>query len=51
MLFDSGVVTRDAVREADAHATGSGCSTWWSGTAGGGRYNDRGDWARFSVSC
>ncbi|MEU5464856.1 NPCBM/NEW2 domain-containing protein [Streptomyces althioticus] len=51
VLFDSGVVTRDAVREADVDVTGVRVLDLVVGDAGDGGYNDRADWAGLNVSC
>ncbi|GAA3249475.1 NPCBM/NEW2 domain-containing protein [Streptomyces labedae] len=51
VLFDSGVVTRDAVREADVDVTGVRVLDLVVGDGGDGGYNDRADWAGLSVSC
>ncbi|MFZ4152147.1 NPCBM/NEW2 domain-containing protein [Streptomyces pseudogriseolus] len=51
VLFDSGVVTRDAVREADVDVTGVRVLDLVVGDAGDGGYNDRADWAGLTATC
>ncbi|MGA5124755.1 NPCBM/NEW2 domain-containing protein [Streptomyces pseudogriseolus] len=51
VLFDSEVVTRDAVRQADVDVTGVRVLDLVVGDAGDGGYNDRADWAGLTATC
>ncbi|GII55500.1 alpha-galactosidase [Planotetraspora thailandica] len=51
VLFDSGVLTRDDVRQIDVDLTGVRMLDLVVGDAGDGGYNDRADWAGLNVSC
>jgi alpha-galactosidase len=51
VLFDSGVVTRDAVQQVDVDLTGVRVLDLVVGEAGDGGYNDRADWAGLTASC
>ncbi|TDC37116.1 alpha-galactosidase [Micromonospora sp. 15K316] len=51
VLYDSGVVTRDAVRQVDVDLTGVRVLDLVVGDAGDGGYNDRADWAGLTATC
>ncbi|MFE9123859.1 NPCBM/NEW2 domain-containing protein [Streptomyces sp. NPDC007148] len=51
VLFDSGVLTRDDVRQADIDLTGVRVLDLVVGDAGDGGYNDRADWAGLNATC
>ncbi|MEU9291912.1 NPCBM/NEW2 domain-containing protein [Streptomyces sp. NPDC048275] len=51
VLFDSGVLTRDDVREADIDLTGVRVLDLVVGDGGDGGYNDRADWAGLNATC
>jgi alpha-galactosidase len=51
VLFDSGVLTRDDVRQVDVDLTGVQMLDLVVGDAGDGGYNDRADWAGLNASC
>ncbi|WP_203711588.1 NPCBM/NEW2 domain-containing protein [Asanoa siamensis] len=51
VLFDSGVLTRDDVRQVDVDLTGVRVLDLVVGDAGDGGYNDRADWAGLTASC
>ncbi|MEO3816332.1 NPCBM/NEW2 domain-containing protein [Plantactinospora sp. B24E8] len=51
VLFDSGVVTRDAVRQLDVDLTGVRVLDLLVGDAADGGYNDRADWAGLDATC
>ncbi|MEV6375746.1 NPCBM/NEW2 domain-containing protein [Micromonospora musae] len=51
VLYDSGVVTRDAVHQVDVNLTGVRVLDLVVGDAGDGGYNDRADWAGLTVTC
>ncbi|MFC0506261.1 NPCBM/NEW2 domain-containing protein [Micromonospora costi] len=51
VLYDSGVVTRDAVGHVDVDLTGVRVLDLVVGDAGDGGYNDRADWATLSATC
>ena len=51
VLFDSGVLTRDDVRQVDVDLTGVRMLDLVVGDAGDGGYNDRADWAGLNASC
>ncbi|MFC9111829.1 NPCBM/NEW2 domain-containing protein [Streptomyces sp. NPDC057092] len=51
VLFDSGVLSRDDVREADVDLTGVRMLDLVVGDGGDGGYNDRADWAGLDATC
>jgi len=51
VLFDSGIVTRDATRQVDVDLTGVRVLDLLVGDAGDGGYNDRADWAGLDTAC
>ncbi|MDQ7906283.1 NPCBM/NEW2 domain-containing protein [Phytohabitans sp. ZYX-F-186] len=51
VLFDSGVVTRDATARIDVDLTGVRLLDLVVGDAGDGGYNDRADWAGLDATC
>ncbi|MDX3099129.1 NPCBM/NEW2 domain-containing protein [Streptomyces sp. ME19-03-3] len=51
VLFDSGVVTRDDIRQADVDLTGVRVLDLVVGDAGDGGYNDRANWAGLNATC
>ncbi|MGW1721493.1 NPCBM/NEW2 domain-containing protein [Streptomyces sp. NPDC002306] len=51
VLFDSGVVNRDAVHQADVDLTGVRVLDLVVGDAGDGGYNDRANWAGLNATC
>ncbi|MEU1199376.1 NPCBM/NEW2 domain-containing protein [Streptomyces sp. NPDC005813] len=51
VLFDSGVLSRDDVRQADIDLTGVRVLDLVVGDAGDGGYNDRADWAGLNATC
>lgn len=51
VLFDSGVVTRDATRQVDVDLTGVRVLDLLVGDAGDDGYNDRADWAGLDTTC
>jgi alpha-galactosidase len=51
VLFDSGVLTRDDVRQVDVDLTGVRVLDLVVGDAGDGGYNDRADWAGLNATC
>ncbi|MFJ4467104.1 NPCBM/NEW2 domain-containing protein [Streptomyces sp. NPDC089424] len=51
VLFDSGVLGRDDVREADVDLTGVRVLDLVVGDAGDGGYNDRANWAGLNATC
>ncbi|MEW1683173.1 NPCBM/NEW2 domain-containing protein [Streptomyces sp. NPDC093594] len=51
VLFDSGVLSRDDVREADVDLTGVRVLDLVVGDGGDGGYNDRADWAGLDATC
>ncbi|WP_432196542.1 NPCBM/NEW2 domain-containing protein [Streptomyces sp. bgisy027] len=51
VLFDSGVLGRDDVREADIDLSGVRVLDLVVGDAGDGGYNDRADWAGLNATC
>jgi alpha-galactosidase len=51
VLFDSGVLTRDDIRQFDVDLTGVRVVDLVVGDAGDGGYNDRADWAGLNASC
>jgi len=51
VLFDSGVLTRDDVRQVDVDLTGVRMLDLVVGDAGDGGYNDRADWAGLNAAC
>ncbi|MFI8205433.1 NPCBM/NEW2 domain-containing protein [Streptomyces sp. NPDC085937] len=51
VLFDSGVLGRDDVREADVDLTGVRVLDLVVGDGGDGGYNDRADWAGLDATC
>ncbi|MGK5740496.1 NPCBM/NEW2 domain-containing protein [Micromonospora sp. URMC 103] len=51
VLYDSGVVTRDAVQPVDVDLTGVRVLDLVVGDAGDGGYNDRADWAGLTATC
>ena len=51
VLFDSGVLTRDGVRQVDVDLSGVRVLDLVVGDAGDGGYNDRADWAGLNATC
>ncbi|SIR54176.1 NPCBM/NEW2 domain-containing protein [Micromonospora avicenniae] len=51
VLYDSGVVTREAVHQVDVDLTGVRVLDLVVGDAGDGGYNDRADWAGLTATC
>ncbi|WP_200211017.1 NPCBM/NEW2 domain-containing protein [Micromonospora coerulea] len=51
VLFDSGVLTRDDIRQVDVDLTGVRVLDLVVGDAGDGGYNDRADWAGLNATC
>jgi alpha-galactosidase len=51
VLYDSGVVTRDAVRDVDVDLNGVRVLDLVVGDAGDGGYNDRANWAGLTATC
>ncbi|MFI7519609.1 NPCBM/NEW2 domain-containing protein [Micromonospora globbae] len=51
VLYDSGVVTRDAVRDVDVDLNGVRVLDLAVGDAGDGGYNDRANWAGLTATC
>ncbi|MFF9100045.1 NPCBM/NEW2 domain-containing protein [Streptomyces rubrogriseus] len=51
VLFDSGILTRDATRQADIDLTGVRVLDLVVDDAGDGGYNDRADWAGLNATC
>ncbi|MFF3559393.1 NPCBM/NEW2 domain-containing protein [Streptomyces sp. NPDC002574] len=51
VLFDSGVLNRDDVRQADVDLTGVRVLDLVVGDGGDGGYNDRADWAGLNATC
>ncbi|GIF64048.1 alpha-galactosidase [Asanoa ishikariensis] len=51
VLFDSGVLTRDDLRQVDVDLTGVRVLDLVVGDAGDGGYNDRANWAGLTASC
>ncbi|GAA4558257.1 NPCBM/NEW2 domain-containing protein [Planotetraspora kaengkrachanensis] len=51
VLFDSGVLTRDDVRQVDVDLSGVRVLDLVVGDAGDGGYNDRANWAGLNASC
>jgi alpha-galactosidase len=51
VLFDSGVLTRDGIRQVDVDLTGVRVLDLVVGDAGDGGYNDRADWAGLNATC
>ncbi|MFJ4848695.1 MULTISPECIES: NPCBM/NEW2 domain-containing protein [unclassified Streptomyces] len=51
VLFDSGVLGRDDVRQADVDLTGVRVLDLVVGDAGDGGYNDRANWAGLNATC
>ncbi|MEV4625908.1 NPCBM/NEW2 domain-containing protein [Micromonospora sp. NPDC049523] len=51
VLFDSGVLTRDDLRQVDVDLTGVRVLDLVVGDGGDGGYNDRADWAGLNTSC
>jgi alpha-galactosidase len=51
VLFDSGVLTRDDIRQVDVDLTGVRVLDLLVGDAGDGGYNDRADWAGLNATC
>ena len=51
VLFDSGVLTRDDLRQVDVDLTGVRILDLVVGDAGDGGYNDRADWAAPTATC
>ncbi|GGO21428.1 NPCBM/NEW2 domain-containing protein [Micromonospora parathelypteridis] len=51
VLFDSGVLTRDDIRQVDVDLTGVRVLDLLVGDGGDGGYNDRANWAGLNASC
>ncbi|WBB70031.1 NPCBM/NEW2 domain-containing protein [Micromonospora sp. WMMD812] len=51
VLFDSGVVTRDATQQVDVDLSGVRVLDLVVGDAGDGGYNDRANWAGLNATC
>ncbi|BFO18095.1 hypothetical protein SHKM778_44830 [Streptomyces sp. KM77-8] len=51
VLYDSGVLGRDDVREADVDLSGVRVLDLVVGDGGDGGYNDRANWAGLVASC
>jgi len=51
VLFDSGVVTRDATRAVEVDLSGVRVLDLVVGDAGDGGYNDRANWAGLAARC
>ncbi|MBQ0905582.1 NPCBM/NEW2 domain-containing protein [Micromonospora sp. U21] len=51
VLFDSGVLTRDDIRQVDVDLTGVRVLDLLVGDAGDGGYNDRTNWAGLNATC
>ncbi|WP_238452917.1 NPCBM/NEW2 domain-containing protein [Micromonospora sp. ATA51] len=51
VLFDTGVLTRDDIRQVDVDLTGVRVLDLVVGDAGDGGYNDRANWAGLNATC